>query len=116
MHVGVPGVFPALLDKPIRRVAGVLDKSIAISIAIAFQPIQGMLDVGPNRSDKIQIMSAFEIGAGEHDKQRRRVNGAVVTGKWYFSEGGHFACARFMHDLSRLGVPVRIDGLRLGRC
>ncbi len=54
-------------------------------------------------------MRALEIGAGEHDEQRRAVHAAVVAAERNFAEFGHLAVAHFVQDLAGLGIGLGVD-------
>ena len=103
-----------MIDQAVRILAVVLDETITVWIAIAVDPPQRRLHMGPQRSYRREISRALEVFAGQEDEQRCRVDAAVVPAEWNFAEARHLAVAHLVQDLSRLGVPLGIHLRRLG--
>ena len=61
---------------------------------------------GHNRRMRVEIAGALEIGARQHDEQRRRVDAAVVAAERHLAELGHLAVTGFMQDFAWLGVDA----------
>ena len=61
-----------------------------------------------------EVAGAVEIGAGEDDEERRRVDAAVVAAEGDLVQLGHLAEAHLVQDLARLGVGGRVDAGGLG--
>ena len=53
---------------------------------------------------------SLQIGACQHDEQRRRVDAAVIPAKRHFPQFRHLAVADLMEDLAWFGVARRIEG------
>src|ERR1700751_2219920 len=71
--------------------------------------------MGPQCADGIEISCTTEIFASKQNKQRCRINAAVVAGKGHLAEARHLAVAHFMQDLAGLGIPFGINLRCLGR-
>ena len=101
---GILRILPALLHQASGGTAEVFHEAVAIPIAIAVHPVQSHLDVGPYGTQKIEVARALVVGGGEHDEQGRRVDAAVIAVERDFAQQRHLAFARFMQDLTGLGV------------
>ncbi len=60
-----------------------------------------------------EIAAALQIGAGQHDEERRGIDAAVITAERHFAQLGHFAVTHLVQDLAGLGVGGGIEGGRL---
>ncbi len=65
----------------------------------------------PELPERRRVVGAVEIGAGEHDEERCRIDAAVVAAERHLAESGHLAVAHLVQDLAGLGIG---DGIR--RC
>ncbi len=117
MKDGVVRVLPALVQQSGGTPPLVLDKPVAVQIAIAVDPSQGGLHVGPERFQKIPVAAALIVCACEQNEKRRGVDTAVVAAKGHLFQRGHLPVAGFVEDFARFGVLVRNDlrGLRGGQ-
>lgn len=79
MKDGVARILPALMDQPVGAVTCVLDRTVAILVAVAVDPGEGEVDVGPDGLDEGAVAGALIVGAGKHDEERRGVGAAVVA-------------------------------------
>ncbi len=113
---GVLAVFPALIDEPLVVLPRIFDETIAVAIAIAFDPFERRADMRPQLTDGLEVAGPLEIGSGEHNEERRCVDAAVVAPERHFSESRHLAMARLMQDFARLRVRdgIGVDGLHRG--
>ena len=100
----VAGVLPALVHEAAVAPPPVLDEAIAVRIAVLVDPFQRRQDVGPDRIQRGAVGGVLPVQAGEHDEQRRRVDGAVVATERHFAQRGELALARLVQDLAGLGV------------
>ena len=105
----VVAVLPALVDQAIRVAAAVLDKSIAVTVAVSIEPRERSLDARPQFQDSGEVAGTLKIGACEHNKERRGINAAEVAAEWNFAKFGHFSEPHFVQDLAGLGVGLGVD-------
>ena len=110
----VVAVLPALVDQAVGVLPAVLDEAVAVAVAVDLDPGQRRLDVGPELEHGGEIAGAVEVGAGQHDEERRRVDAAVVAAERHLPELGHLAEAHLVQDLAGLGVGGGVDLGRLG--
>ena len=101
---GIVRIFPALLYEPGARMASIFQEAVAIAIAIMIHPIEGPLDIAPNRTDEIQVAGAFVVSHGKHDEERSGIHTAVITAKRDLLGGSHLAFPQFVKNFSGLGV------------
>ena len=59
MKDGIAGVLPTLLGQALRGPALVLDKAIAIPIAVVVSPGKRLLDMGPECANEIEVRGPF---------------------------------------------------------
>ena len=111
---GVVGVLPALVHQAVGRLPLVLDEAVAVAVAVAVDPAQGGLDVGPERLDERPVAGALVVGAGQQDEQRRGIDAAVVAAEGHLLQRRHLAVAGLVQDLARLGVLLGDHLRRLG--
>src|SRR5690242_17282517 len=97
---GIVRIFPALLHEPFAGMTGILQEAVAVAIAIMIHPIEGALDIAPNRTDEFEVSGAFVVGGSEHDEEGSGIYAAVVTAKGDFLGGGHLAFAQFVKNFS----------------
>src|SRR5262249_21780461 len=109
----IPGVLPTLLDETLRRAAAVFDKAILIGIAVAVDPLQSEFDIGPQRLDKTEGAGSLIISPGQHQGEWGGVYAPVVSAERDLAQGRHLPFARLVQDLSRFGVLLGIETLRL---
>ena len=102
-------VLPALVDQPIGVAAAVFDEAVAVAVAVGLEPAQRRLDVRPELEHGGEIAGPLEVGAGEHDEERRGIDAAVVAAERHFAELGHLAEAHLVQDLAGLGVGGGVD-------
>src|SRR5262245_21019788 len=107
MENRIMGVFPALLNQPCWRMPRVLNESISIDIAVLVDPIERALNIRPDLLDEGKITGAPVVRAGEHDKQRRGIDTAVIPAERNLTCGRQFSFSRFMQDLARFCVLRR---------
>ena len=93
----------------------VFHETVSIQIAEAVDPIEGPLDMRPQFTGEGPVVGALEVSIGEDDEQGRGVHAPVIAAKRHLTGGGHLAQARFVKNLSRLGVPLGHLLLGLGR-
>jgi len=93
-----------LLDQSVRAVPRVLEKAVAVAVAIAQHPRQRRHQVGPEMIDEGAVGGPAVVGRRECDEQRCRVDASVVPAERHFPERRHFPLPHFVEDLSRLGV------------
>jgi hypothetical protein len=93
-------IFPALVRQPSLGCACVLDESVAIEIALLVDPGQRTLDRRPQLADQHVVAGALRVKAGEHDKQRRRVDAPIVEAEGYLPQRRHLAAPHLMQDLA----------------
>ena len=105
-------ILPALRQQSFIRLAVVIAKPVIVRVAIILNPSEGAFDIAPNRLNKCLVGGAAIIGAGQHDEERRSINGTVVSTKRDLAEACHLPVPHFVQDLPRFGILVRID---LGR-
>src|SRR5207248_2674585 len=106
-------VLPTLVDKTEFRPASVFHEAVSIDIAVMVNPSECTFDVRPNTLDERAISRALVIRAGENDKKRRCVDGAVVTLERDLAQGGHLTRACLVQHLARLSVFLGVLRLRL---
>lgn len=105
------------MHQPLGRVSSVFDNPIAVDIAVPVDPLQGQLDVGPDRFDKRHIPGALVVGRRQDDEERGRVHRAVILPERDLAERREFPEPGFVEDFARLSIPRRDDlpGLYLGQ-
>src|SRR5579862_4465673 len=109
-------VLPALLHQAIRRAPMVLNEAVSVRIAVAVDPLERSLHIGPDRLDEGDIRGAPVVSTGQHDKQRSGIDAAVIAGEGNLSKRGHLAAASLVQNLAGLSilVGVAVAGLGLG--
>src|SRR5690606_40091510 len=88
---GVVADLPALDRQPLGRLAVVFNEAVAVAIAESVDPCEGCLDVRPQAADGGEVVRAVQIGAGEQDEERRRVDAAIISPERNLAEFGHLA-------------------------
>src|SRR5439155_12575082 len=91
----------------------VFDESIAIGIAIRGHPLQRGLRVGQQLAGEIEVAGPAHVLAERHQKQRRRVDTAVVRAVRHTLEPGELTYAHLVQDLAWLFVAEVVDLLAL---
>ena len=109
----IVAVLPALVDQPGVALAAVLDEAVAVAIARLVHPAQRRQDVRPQPAHGLDVVGAFEIGARQHDEQRRGIDAAVVVAERHLAQQRHLALAHLVQDLAGLGVGRLVGGLGL---
>src|SRR5262249_36845607 len=89
-------IFPALMHKSFGRMTEVLDKAISITVAVAVDPLQGELEVRPDRLDELPVSRSLKVSTGQKHEQGGGVHTAVVPAEGNLAQGGHLAAARFV--------------------
>jgi hypothetical protein len=110
----IAGVLPALVHQAGGIAAGVFDEAVAVDVAVVVDPAERAVDVVPQSGDEVAVARTAVVVAGQDHEQRRRVHTAVVAAEWHLAEAGHLPRARFVQDLSRLGILGRVGRDRLG--
>src|SRR5438874_1289891 len=72
------------------------------------------LDIWPNGLYEGAVARALVICASEYNKERRRIDAAVVPLKRNLSQGGHFVRAYLVYHLAGLRVLLRVVRVGLG--
>ena len=101
---GVVGVLPPLVQQAIGRLPLILHEAVPVPVAVAVDPVQGGLDVGPQGVDEGPVAGALVVGASEQDEQRRGIDAAVVAAEGNLLQRRHLAAAGLVQDLAGLGV------------
>src|SRR5437016_4746021 len=97
----VIGVLPSLLNQASIPMCRVLNKAIAVRIAILIDPLKRSLDVGPNLFNQMLITGAPIIFTCKHDEERGGIHRTVVAGERNLLQIRHLSVPQFMKDLSR---------------
>ena len=79
MKDGVVAVLPTLVREALLRFAVVLHEAVAVAVAVLVAPAQSRSDTWPDCLDGRSIAGGVVILTGQHDEQRRRVDGAIVA-------------------------------------
>src|SRR6185437_6023581 len=98
---GVAAVLPALVHQTFGVAPAVFHEAIAVTVALALDPLQRGFDIRPDGADLIEIARALQIGACEHDEKRRGIDAAVIMMERYFAQDGHLALTDLMQNLAR---------------
>ena len=61
----------------------------------------------PQAADEVEVAGALQVGAGQHQEERRRIDAAVVAAERHLAERRHLAAASLVQDLAGLGVGAR---------
>src|SRR2546429_8928174 len=107
MKNGISGIFPALLRKTIGRLSGILNKSIAIHVAVTVDPMECCEDMGPKVSHQLKIIGSKEISSCQQNEEWGGINASIILTEWDFLQHGHFATPDFVNDLAWLRVLFR---------
>ena len=75
---GIPGVFPALVDEPFLGALFVAEIMVPTGIDRVAEPCARRTDRGKQLAHEGKVGSPFPIHGHEHEKQRRRIDAAVV--------------------------------------
>src|SRR4051794_29818372 len=110
----VVAVLPALVDQARLRASRVVEEAVQAAVQTALDPGSGLKQVRPDLIHQRRIPGALLIGSGEHYKERRTVDSAVVLLEGHLLQYGHLAAAHLVHDLARLGVAKGRFLVRLG--
>ena len=112
MEDGVVGVLPALVQQAAVGLPLVLHEAVAVPVAIAVDPVQGGLDMGPEGRDERTIAGTLIVDAGQQDKQRRGIDAALIAAKGYLLQRRHLAVAGLGQDFAGsaccLGIDLRV--------
>src|SRR5581483_1481681 len=94
-------ILPPLLDQSLIAVGCVLHKAVTIDIAVMIDPIERILNVGPELLNESLITSALIVFACQHYEERSRVYAAVISCKRNLSQIGHFTAPQLVQDFPR---------------
>src|SRR6516164_5522855 len=70
-------ILPALIYQTAGILAVVLDKAVAVRIAIGIDPMYRRLDMRPQRLHRLEVACAPEVFASNQNKQWCRIDAAV---------------------------------------
>jgi hypothetical protein len=112
---GIVGVFPALVEQTIARLAVILHEAVTVPVPIAVDPQERRLQVRPEGLHEDPVPAPLVVGACQQDEQRRGVHTAVVAAEGHLFQDGHLAVAGLVQDLAGLCVLFWDDLRGLGR-
>src|SRR6185437_4346450 len=116
MKDGIIRIFPPLLHQTLPRMLRVLNKAVAIAVAVFIHPFEGKVNVRPQVPHEFNVGGAVKVCSGQHNEEGSGINAAVVFAERHFLQRGHFSTAHFMQNFSWLGfnLGAQFGGLRLG--
>src|SRR5437868_2057398 len=68
---GILRILPTLLDEAFGRAAEIFDEAVPVGVAVAIDPTQCQLDVGPDGAQELEVADTLVVSRREHDEQRR---------------------------------------------
>src|SRR5216683_2880688 len=87
----VVGILPALVGESARRFAQILDVAVAVAIAVVFDPLDRPPRMRPQLIGQREIAGDFDGSAVQPQKERGRINAAVVAAERDLAGRGHLA-------------------------
>ena len=100
-------VLPPLVHQAMGRLPLILHEAVPVPVAVAVDPVQGGLDVGPQGDDEGPVAGALIVGASEQHEQRRCIDAAVVAAEGNFLQRRHLAAPDSRAGSCRVRRPAR---------
>jgi hypothetical protein len=98
----VPRVLPSLVLESLRVAPGVLDETVAVTVAVPIDPVERSIGCGEQRPNTIRQTGPSGELTDQHHEQRSRVDGAVVRARPAEQLGAERVEPHFVEDPSGL--------------
>src|SRR6516225_12219726 len=93
--------------------ARVFNKAISVAIAVFINPIICSEQVRPDAANELKIRGALIVSGCEHKKQRRGVDGSVVSLERDLFEFRHLSLSYLVQNLAWFRIVLRTEVGRL---